>query len=283
MGDVMMHSIPLGTQLIRTYPAMARLRRYLLLLSLPWFALACVSLRAQDSGVAPVDISAGSVVRFTSLRDSVDWDAARRRAELARGFKVIIDINERRLYAVEGADTLLNTQVAVGRGTTLNFEGKKWVFKTPRGTRTVQSKNENPVWVPPEWHYVELAQERGFKVRTLKANTPVMLKDGSWLELRGTRAGVTPLGSTEWKELPLDEEIVFDNTIFIPPIGSDHRRVEGQLGKYSLKLGDGYMLHGTPHQWSIGTAASHGCIRMRDEDIAWLFENVQPGTKVYIF
>lgn len=233
--------------------------------------------------MATTDMGGESMARFTSVKDSVDWSSAKRRAEAARGFKIVVDVHERRLYAIDGADTLLNAQVAVGRGTTLNYKGKSWTFNTPRGTRTVQSKVENPVWVPPEWHYVELAQERGFKLRELKPNLPVMLQDGSWLELRGKRAGITPMGSTEWSPLPTDEEIVFDNTLFMPPIGSDHRRVEGQLGAYSLRLGDGYMLHGTPHQWSIGTAASHGCIRMKDEDIAWLYENVTEGTKVYIY
>ena len=30
-------------------------------------------------------------------------------------------------------------------------------------------------------------------------------------------------------------------------------------------------------------AAPHGCIRLRDEDIEWLYENVPVGTKVYIY
>lgn len=246
-------------------------------------SVAFASMRAQDVGVSPTDLNAGSAVRFESAKDSLGWESAKRRATNARGMRVVLNLFERRLYAVDGVDTLLNTQVAIGRGTTLEYEGRKWTFKTPRGTRSVISKHSNPVWVPPEWHYVELAQEKGFKLRNLKAGEPVMLQDGSWLELRGKRAGVIAMGSTEFRELPVDEEIVFDNTLFVPPIGSDHRRVEGELGKYSLKLGDGYMLHGTPHQWSIGTAASHGCVRMRDEDIAWLYENVPTGTKVYIY
>ena len=43
------------------------------------------------------------------------------------------------------------------------------------------------------------------------------------------------------------------------------------------------MLHGTPDQNSIGLAATHGCVRLRDEDIEWLYENVPVGTKVYIY
>lgn len=262
----------------------AQLRRYLVRLSLPLLSIACASIRAQDVTAAATDLNGGgTVMRFESTKDSLDWEIAKRRAETARGTKVVLDLFQRRLYAVSGTDTLLNTQVAIGRGTTLKHDGRKWVFKTPRGTRSIIKKTPNPVWVPPDWHYVEVAQERGFELKPLKAGKPVMLKDGSWLEVRGKRVGITPLGSTEFKQLPTDEEIVFDNTLFIPPLGSDHRRVEGELGRYSMSLGDGYMLHGTPHQWSIGTAASHGCVRMRDEDIAWLYDNVPVGTKVYIF
>jgi len=41
-------------------------------------------------------------------------------------------------------------------------------------------------------------------------------------------------------------------------------------------------IHGTPHERDIGTPASHGCIRMRNDDIADLFERVPRGTMVNI-
>jgi lipoprotein-anchoring transpeptidase ErfK/SrfK len=40
--------------------------------------------------------------------------------------------------------------------------------------------------------------------------------------------------------------------------------------------------HGTPTLKSLGTAASHGCVRMRNEDVKVLFEVVQPGTPVVV-
>ena len=56
--------------------------------------------------------------------------------------------------------------------------------------------------------------------------------------------------------LPTDEHIVFDNTLFVPPMGSKNRKIEGELGKFRLNLGDGYLLHGTPYKESIGLAAT---------------------------
>ena len=40
--------------------------------------------------------------------------------------------------------------------------------------------------------------------------------------------------------------------------------------------------HGTPTVKSLGTAASHGCVRMRNEDVKVLFEVVTPGLPVVV-
>ena len=83
--------------------------------------------------------------------------------------------------------------------------------------------------------------------------------------------------------LPDDEHIVFDSTLFVPPFGTMNRRVPGALGEYALNLGNGYLLHGTPYLESLGRAATHGCIRLGDEEIRWLYFNVPKGTPVYIY
>jgi L,D-transpeptidase YbiS len=41
-------------------------------------------------------------------------------------------------------------------------------------------------------------------------------------------------------------------------------------------------IHGTNHEENIGEPASHGCIRMRNADLAELFEFVEAGTPVVI-
>ena len=41
-------------------------------------------------------------------------------------------------------------------------------------------------------------------------------------------------------------------------------------------------IHGTNHEEYIGKPASHGCVRMKNADIADLFELVQVGTPVDI-
>jgi len=59
------------------------------------------------------------------------------------------------------------------------------------------------------------------------------------------------------------------------------------LGPRALYLTKGgkdtlYRLHGTPEWWSIGTAASSGCIRLMNQDIIDLYNRVQPGAKVVV-
>lgn len=45
----------------------------------------------------------------------------------------------------------------------------------------------------------------------------------------------------------------------------------------------GIRFHGTSADYSIGTAASHGCMRMHNSDVKKLYEQVPVGTRVYIY
>jgi hypothetical protein len=49
-----------------------------------------------------------------------------------------------------------------------------------------------------------------------------------------------------------------------------------------LGLGDGIGIHGTSEDWSIGSRASHGCIRMHVSDVIDLYPRVPLGTPVLI-
>jgi lipoprotein-anchoring transpeptidase ErfK/SrfK len=220
---------------------------------------------------------------FRSGSDRAGYEAARAVAERATGYRVVIDIGAHRLYVIDGSDTVRSAPVATASNTTLHYRGKTWRFETPRGVRTVLAKDTEPTWNPPDWHYVEVATENGLALRHLERGEVVRLRDGTRLTTQGDEVGVIQPGETRFVPLVLDMHVVFDNTLFIPPQGTKHRSVPGELGHYRLKLGDGYQIHGTPFQKSIGTSASHGCIRMTDEDIEWMYKNVPVGTKVYLY
>ena len=238
---------------------------------------------------ASVRSSADSIVRsaqpvatYRSRADSVASVRIRLAAEHDNDLRVVVSLNDRELWAIMGPDTLLTAPIAVSTDETLEYAGKSWRFETPRGVRTVIDKKENPVWIPPEWHYAEVAQEHGLKLAAMIPGKTV-LSDGRVLDVRDDQVGVVDGKSGEFAYLPTDEEVIFDGTLFIPPIGTLNRRIEGELGRHMLDTGNGFLLHGTPDKASIGTAATHGCIRLRDDDIAWLYDMIPVGTRVYIY
>ena len=57
---------------------------------------------------------------------------------------------------------------------------------------------------------------------------------------------------------------------------------ENPLKERWLGIYDGAGIHGTDQTYSLGTAASHGCIRMAIPDVIELYDQVQVKTPIYI-
>ena len=55
------------------------------------------------------------------------------------------------------------------------------------------------------------------------------------------------------------------------------------MGDYALGIGRGYFLHGTLYKRLLGRNVSHGCVRLGDEDLEFLFKTATLGTKVIIY
>lgn len=68
-----------------------------------------------------------------------------------------------------------------------------------------------------------------------------------------------------------------------PPMGSPDRADGVSLGGYGIYLGDGYLIHGTLFQTLLGQPVTHGCIRLGDADLEYVYENVPLGARVYLF
>jgi lipoprotein-anchoring transpeptidase ErfK/SrfK len=219
---------------------------------------------------------------FESTADSLDYERHRAAAANASGMRVIVSRFERRLWVVSGDDTLRTAPAGIGTGETLVHGKRTWRFETPRGKRVVRRKQAEPVWTPPDWHYVEVAQKHGLELKHLDRRRPRRLDDSTTLAVRDSAVGVVDRSGAFWP-LSTEEEIVFGDTLFVPPIGTVNRKIPGILGQFMLDMGDGYLLHGTPEKRSIGRAATHGCVRLRDDDIEWIYEMVPVGTPVYIY
>ena len=200
------------------------------------------------------------------------------------GSKILVSIDQRRLWLVHGKDTVMSRPVAVGMHENFTYNGKTFRFDTPRGQRKVLKKEPHPFWVPPDWHYLEKAVKQGLTPVQLKEGEAVELSDGTFLEVRGTEVGrINHYGN--WYPWTQGMELIFDGKIFIPPLNSPQRRIPDALGPRKLDMGDGYLIHGTHpyNQDSIGQAVSHGCVRMSNEDVVVLYDLVEVGTPVVIF
>ena len=69
----------------------------------------------------------------------------------------------------------------------------------------------------------------------------------------------------------------------IPPPDSPLRKEKGTMGKYALDLGERVMLHGTNDPKSIGRRVSHGCMRLPNDMLKLLWNEIEVGTEVYIY
>ncbi len=55
------------------------------------------------------------------------------------------------------------------------------------------------------------------------------------------------------------------------------------LGAYALELGEGYEIHGTLYPALLGRHITHGCIRLDDDDLAFVHRTLRVGDRVYIY
>jgi L,D-transpeptidase ErfK/SrfK len=71
---------------------------------------------------------------------------------------ILVDTARNHLYIKRGDQVMLDALASTGSGTILDKPGDskgQWIFDTPRGEFTVQSRLTNPVWVKPDWAFIE--------------------------------------------------------------------------------------------------------------------------------
>jgi lipoprotein-anchoring transpeptidase ErfK/SrfK len=222
------------------------------------------------------------------------------------GQTILISTAENRLYVRRGGQTVFEAVCSTGKGTTLAMDGKTLIFDTPIGKLHIISKDENPQWVPPDWHYVEEARKNGMRVVHLNPGQSIDKRTGqpptsapsqgfwSWLggssnttsnpvlKVRGdTVVEVGPDGSE--RELEPGKTIVAGDAVVIPPVDTKQRHYDKVLGKYRLEMGNGYGIHGTDEPAKLGQSVSHGCVRLGDTDIEKLYQIANVGDTVIIY
>lgn len=187
-------------------------------------------------------------------------------------FVITVSTAENKVYAREKGQLVFEAVCSTGKNTTLDVGGETKVFRTPIGRFRIKSKEENPKWVPPDWHFIEEARKEGLQV--VRLNRGQQIADLS-VSGKDVVAGGFPLEP--------GQTIVRGNAIIIPPVGTRQREYADVLGTHRLNLGDGYALHGTQAVAQLGQNVSHGCVRLHNDDIARLFQMANVGDEVIIY
>jgi hypothetical protein len=260
--------------------------------------------RNSDRATALRSTAEQRVTAISALQRKVEGVAKQTEDLPDAGQAIMVSTVENRLYVRRGGVTVFEAVCSTGKGTTLAVDGKTHVFDTPIGKFHIKQKEENPLWVPPDWHFIEEAQKNALRVVRLNpggaidADTgapPIQGKSGFWSFLNGTKSQgsrriLKVEGNTVMEyddgvphELPPGKEIVAGNAIVIPPINTVQRHFDKVLGHYRLELGDGYGIHGTDEPDKLGQSVSHGCVRLGDDDIAKLYQIANVGDEVIIY
>ncbi len=187
-------------------------------------------------------------------------------------FVITVSTAENKVYARRNGQLVFEAQASTGKNTTLTAGGRTMVFRTPIGRFRILSKEENPTWVPPDWHFIEEARKEGLDVVRLEYGQNI---GGLYVKGKDVYRDGVPL--------PQGQIIVSGGAIVIPPVGTRQRQFPDVLGTHRLNLGDGYALHGTQQVSQLGRSVSHGCVRLHNEDISTLYQMANVGDQVIIY
>lgn len=223
------------------------------------------------------------------------------------GQTILVSTAENKLYVRRDGQTVFEAVCSTGKGTTLAVDGKTIIFDTPIGKLHIISKDENPQWVPPDWHYVEEARKNGMRVVRLDAGQSIDARTGqpasskpnegvwSWLGGGTNSSASNPVlkvkgdtivevgGDGVERELPPGKMIVAGDAVVMPPVETKQRHFDKVLGKFRLEMGNGYGIHGTDEPDKLGQSVSHGCVRLGDADIEKLYQIANVHDTVIIY
>jgi L,D-transpeptidase YbiS len=228
---------------LREPPDPERRERRLRALRLAGFALAAVAIVGSGAAVGLAHYGGAYAAHPWNARldlpdpSTVKGDPAERADRLAarltgvgkREIHVVVDTHNNRLRVYRGQELLRDAICSTGSGIRLldPRNGKEWVFDTPQGELKILRKQKNPIWIKPDWAFIE---------------------EG-----------------------------------YLPPKYGRDRVDDFSLGDYGLYMRDGYIIHGTIFKTLLGKRVTHGCIRLGDEDLKYVYDTVPVGARVFLY
>ena len=139
-----------------------------------------------------------------------------------------------------------------------------------RDQQLIVKENEQPIRTyPVSTSRFGIGTEEG-SFKTPTGHFRVAEKIGSDMPNGTVFVGRVPLQPDE--ALPPTEDFVTSRILWLDGLEEENANTRGRF----------VYIHGTRHEDKIGTAASYGCVRMRNEDVIELFEIVDEGTPVVI-
>jgi hypothetical protein len=68
---------------------------------------------------------------------------------------VVVHIADSRVLVLEGTEVVWSAPAGTGHGFRLEGQGRSWTFTTPVGMFRVLRREKDPVWIAPDWYYIE--------------------------------------------------------------------------------------------------------------------------------
>ena len=106
------------------------------------------------------------------------------------GRYIVVHLAENRVFVFDGGRAIWSAPAGTGTGFQLETAQHHWRFSTPRGLMRVLRMEKDPVWVAPDWHFIERgvpippANSPSRRVRGGMGTTALYLGDG--IAIHGT-------------------------------------------------------------------------------------------------
>ena len=114
-------------------------------------------LRAQDGGDEELRVAVQALKEEAARLEEENEGLRNMLREMQdNDVYLVVDTGNNRLAMRQGKDVLLTARVGTGSRQFVKEEtGRNWLFESPTGSLTDLGKERNPVWIRPDWSYVE--------------------------------------------------------------------------------------------------------------------------------